>query len=83
MDRTLAMVTTAGNAARLASASARRRQIAQLRTTLHMHKLQNRHRRQQVTVALGRMRRHCVEIRWRIRRQLTQIGARSAAVKPG
>ena len=81
MDRLLAPVMTAGSAARLASASARRRQIAQLRTTLHMHKLQNHHRRRQITVALEGMRRSCAEFRRRIRRRLTQIGARPAAAK--
>jgi hypothetical protein len=81
MVRTLTPVVTAASAARLASASARRRQIALLRTTLHMHKVQNQHRRQQVSVALERLRSNCVEFRRRIRRHLTQIGARPGSGK--
>jgi hypothetical protein len=83
MQRTLVSVATAGIAARLASASVRRRQIAQLRTALLMHKVQNHHRRQQVTVALERLRRNCAEfLRCRVRRRLTQVAARPAAQKP-
>jgi hypothetical protein len=81
MIRTLTTAVTAGSAARIASASARRRQIALLRTTLHMHKVQNQHRRQQVSVALERLRSNCVEFRRGIRRRLTQIAARSATGK--
>jgi hypothetical protein len=82
MDRMLVAAVTAGAAARIASASVRRRQIAQLRVTLQMHKLQNHHRRRQITVALERLRRNCVEFRRGLRRHMTQIGARPAALRP-
>jgi hypothetical protein len=79
MDRTLVTAVRAGTAARLASASTRRRQIALMKVTLLMHTAQNHHHRRQVSVALKSLHRTCVEFRWRVRRQLTLIGARAAA----
>jgi hypothetical protein len=81
MTRTLALAMRAGTAARLASASARRRQIAQTRTALLMHTVQNRHFRQQVTLALARLRRNTLAFRKGL--QSNRIVARTAAQKAG
>jgi hypothetical protein len=78
MDATLAKAVRAGTAARMASAAARRVQIAQLRITLDMHKAQNQHRRRQVSAAIVRLRGGCTEFRRQVRLQLRKIAARAA-----
>jgi hypothetical protein len=79
MDRTFLQAMTAGTAARQASASTRRNQIAQLRTALQMHKAQNQHHRQQVSAALVRLQRTCAEFRRKLRGQINaRVAARQA-----
>jgi len=79
MARTLALAVRAGTVARIASASVRRRQIAQMRTALLMHTVQNRYSRLQITVALARLRRNALAFRQRL--QSNRIGARTSAQK--
>jgi hypothetical protein len=70
MHRMLARAVRAGTAARMASVSARRLQIEQLKTALRMHAAQNQHHRQQVSAALARLRGSCAEFRRQVRRKL-------------
>ena len=78
MNGRLAKAVRAGTAARMASAAARRLQIAQLHVALEMHKAQNRHHRRQVSDAIVRLRGRCAEFRRQVRRQLRKIAAGAA-----
>ena len=72
----------AASAARMASATARRRQIAQLRTTLQMHTVQNQHRRQQISKALAMLRARCAEVRGQVRQRLRLGRTRGSRTEP-
>lgn len=82
MNETLARAVKAAGAARRASALARRTQMEQLRTAVHMHTAQNGVRRRQVSAALVRLRESCVTFRMQVRARLRQIGARGIADGP-
>jgi len=82
MDSTLAKAVKAGSAARMASASARRLQMEQLRMAVQMHTAQNEHRRQQVSDALVRLRAGCAAFRKQVRARLRLMSAQTAARKP-
>ena len=82
MNRTLANAVKAASAARMASAAARRLQMAQLRAAVQMHKAQNLHHRRQVSDALVRIRGNCAALRAGVRRRLGTAGASPPGAKP-
>ena len=82
MSGTMGKAVQAASAARMASATARRRQIAQLRAALQMHKVQNQHRRQQISKALALLRGRCAEARGQVRRRLRLGRARASGPEP-